>query len=77
MCNDNIRLQRRAGLIFDMEVWCRETNKQVILTLESTSPQKGSVAQGKPIICNDEIGCTKRKGVECFLNCELLEGRRH
>lgn len=59
----------------DMEVFCRETNKQVLITIESPTPIRGQIAKGKPTFCADETGCTRRKGVECFLNCVLLEGR--
>ena len=61
---------------YDMEVYCRETNKQVNIVIESKDPMKGSIAQGKPVICSHETGCRERRnGVQCFLNCELLEGR--
>jgi hypothetical protein len=59
-----------------MKVYCRETHKQVTITIESKDPMKGQIAQGKPIICTDEQGCRQRRdGIQCFLNCELLEGR--
>ena len=61
---------------YDMEVFCRETNKQVNIVIESKDPMKGQIAQGKPVICSHETGCRQRRnGVQCFLNCEMLEGR--
>jgi hypothetical protein len=64
-----------------MEVYCRETNKQVNIVIESEDPIKGFftsqllIAKGKPVICSAETGCLQRSGVQCFLNCEQIEGR--
>jgi hypothetical protein len=59
-----------------MEVYCRETNKQVNIVIESKEQTRGQIAKGKPVICSHEMGCRERRnGVQCFLNCEMLEGR--
>ena len=67
---------------YDMEVYCRETNKQVNIVIESEDPIKSFftsqllIVKGKPVICSNETGCPERRnGVQCFLNCEQIEGR--
>ena len=60
----------------DIETFCCQTRRQVIVSLQVTEPQQpGFVVTGSPFSCNYEASCSR--GIFCLLKAKMVTtGRR-